>query len=564
MKTSRIVLGCILASLCFLAGGAGAQVTEFSTGISASAGPASITTGPDGNLWFTEVTLGQIGRITPAGVVTEFSAGISAGAGLGRITTGPDGNLWFTEQSGNRIGRITPSGVVTEFSAGITAGAGPYDITAGPDGNLWFTEISGKRIGRITPAGVVTEFSAGSTVNPAEITAGPDGNLWFTECYYFKNFCNGRVGRITPLGVVTTFTVSAFPVGITTGPDGNLWFTASNQIGRITPLGVVTAFTAGISAGATPKGITTGPDGNLWFTEGFGNRIGRITPSGIVTEFGAGISAGAGPFDITAGPDGNLWFTELSGNRIGRIEIDGSADLAIANSDAPDPVVVGNPLTYTITVTNHGPSAANGVTMTDSLLAKFASAAPSQGSCSGTVTVTCSLGTLSSGSSATVTIVVTSNKAGGISNTASVTAIEPDPDMGNNSATQVTTITRRPLPDLAGNWASADQQCTTKLSATTCSIHGSLNIMNQGAWGAGASIVRFYLSTDASLGTDDLLLGQASVPALPLGQSKLIDVKFGLAIGTNASGKFVIAVIDADNVVAEGDESNNVLSARLP
>jgi uncharacterized repeat protein (TIGR01451 family) len=563
MKTSRIVLGCILA-FCFLAGGAGAQVTEFSAGISASAGPAGITAGPDGNLWFTEATLGQIGRITPAGVVTEFSAGISAGAGLGRIIAGPDGNLWFTEQSGNRIGRITPSGVVTEFSDGITAGARPYDITAGPDGNLWFTESSGKRIGRITPAGVVTEFSAGPTVNPTGITVGPDGNLWFTECYYFKNFCNGRIGRMTPLGVVTTFTVSAFPVDITTGPDGNLWFTASNQIGRITPVGVVTVFSAGISAGATPKGITAGPDGNLWFTEGFGNRIGRITPSGVVSEFSAGISAGAGPFDITASPSGDLWFTELTGNRIGLIEIDGSADLAITNSDSPDPVVVGSPLTYTVTVTNHGPSAANDVTMTDSLLAPFASAATSQGSCSGTTNLTCNLGTLSSGSSATVTVVVTPNKPGGISSTASVAAIEPDPDMSNNSATQVTTITRRPLPDLTGGWASAEQQCTTKLSATSCSIHGSLNIINQGAGNAGASTVRFYLSTDAGFGADDLLLGQASVPALPAGQSKLIEVKSTLAMGTNASGKFVIAVIDADNAIAEADESNNVLSVRIP
>ena len=320
MKTYRMILGCILASLGFLASGAGAQmITEFSTGITAGAGPTGITTGPDGNLWFTEATIGQIGRITPAGVVTEFSAGISAGAGLRKITAGPDGNLWFTEQTGNRIGRITPLGVVTEFSAGITAGAGPYDITAGPDGNLWFTERSGKRIGRITPAGVVTEFSTGIMSAPGLITPGPDGNLWFTECFTFKHFCNGQIGRITPLGVVTTFKISPFPVDITAGPDGNLWFTAVNRIGRITPLGVVTEFSVGITAGAEPLGITAGPDGNLWFTEHSGNRIGRIVPLGCVTEFSAGLSAGAGPYDITTGPDGNLWFTELGVSRIGRL-----------------------------------------------------------------------------------------------------------------------------------------------------------------------------------------------------------------------------------------------------
>ena len=42
-----------------------------------------------------------IGRITTAGVVTEFSSGISAGAGPVGITVGPDGNIWFAEYGGS-------------------------------------------------------------------------------------------------------------------------------------------------------------------------------------------------------------------------------------------------------------------------------------------------------------------------------------------------------------------------------------------------------------------------------------------------------------------------------
>ena len=65
------------------------------------------------------------------------------------ITTGPDGNLWFTEHDGNKVGRITPDGTITEFAV-PTANGGQSGITAGPDNALWFTENAGNKIGRIT------------------------------------------------------------------------------------------------------------------------------------------------------------------------------------------------------------------------------------------------------------------------------------------------------------------------------------------------------------------------------------------------------------------------------
>ncbi len=302
------------------------QVTEFSAGITAGAGPASITTGPDGNLWFTENGTDSIGRITATGTVTEFTNGITSGASLVDITTGPDGNLWFTESGTDGIGRITPTGTVTEFTNGISSGASPTGIVAGPDGNLWFTEPGNDSIGRITPAGTVTEFANAISANSgtALIVRGPDGNLWFTEPD------GGRIGRITPAGTVTEFangiTPNSAPTGIAAGPDGNLWFTESNggRIGRITPTGAVTEFSSGITPASTPAGIAKGPDGNLWFTENSSDKVARITPTGTVTEFSAGITSGSAPTFITAGPDANMWFTENTGDRVARILVTGT------------------------------------------------------------------------------------------------------------------------------------------------------------------------------------------------------------------------------------------------
>jgi streptogramin lyase/putative cell wall-binding protein len=293
-------------------------ITEFSAGIPATANPAGIVVGPDGDVWFTESVTGQIARITPQGVVTQFAAHSPPGGGPANIALGPDGNLWFTEVT-NAIGRITPAGVVTTFTAGITQFTDA--IAAGSDGNMWFTE-GHNMVGKITPAGVVTEYP-GANGETNSITAGPDGNLWFATLV-------PSVGRVTTSGVVTILTAgidaSWGSSRITVGPDGALWFTIdSGGIGRITTSGAVTEYSADL-AGTEPLGITTGPDGALWFTDFANSRIGRITTSGAVSLYSAGISAGAGPQAILTGPDGNLWFTEASGHRVGKVVIAGSGD----------------------------------------------------------------------------------------------------------------------------------------------------------------------------------------------------------------------------------------------
>lgn len=121
----------------------------------------------------------------------------------------------------------------------------------------------------------------------------------------------------------------------------------------------------------------------------------------------------------------------------------GNADLSITKTASAPPYASGSPVTYTITVTDAGPTAAANTTVTDVLPAgtSFVSATPSQGSCSGTTTVTCNLGTLANGGSATVTLTVTLPSAPGpVSNTATVTSANTDPNPGNNSSTAAITV----------------------------------------------------------------------------------------------------------------------------
>jgi uncharacterized repeat protein (TIGR01451 family) len=91
-----------------------------------------------------------------------------------------------------------------------------------------------------------------------------------------------------------------------------------------------------------------------------------------------------------------------------------ASDLTVAVTDAPDPVVAGENLVYTATVTNNGPGAAPAAKLNWSVPngAAQISATPSQGNCP-TVS-TCELGSLAAGASATLTLTVKPTAAGSI------------------------------------------------------------------------------------------------------------------------------------------------------
>jgi uncharacterized repeat protein (TIGR01451 family) len=140
-----------------------------------------------------------------------------------------------------------------------------------------------------------------------------------------------------------------------------------------------------------------------------------------------------------------------------------SADLIVNKTDAPDPVGVSEVVTFTVVVTNNGPSFATNVVLNDVFPAPSPASTATfsyqggltvtQGSCTEPVigatsgTVSCSMGSLANGASATLTYNLRADAAGTKFNAATVSATEPDPLSANNGETESTTA--RPLADLA-------------------------------------------------------------------------------------------------------------------
>lgn len=122
----------------------------------------------------------------------------------------------------------------------------------------------------------------------------------------------------------------------------------------------------------------------------------------------------------------------------------GSADLAItktANLSNPPVAFGGAPLSYTISVTNNGPTAASAVSVSDTLPAGsgFVSATGAGWSCGFAAgTVTCTRPSLAVGAAPAITLTITTptvSKSGTLSNTATVSSATTDPDPSNNSST---------------------------------------------------------------------------------------------------------------------------------
>jgi putative Ig domain-containing protein/CARDB protein len=137
----------------------------------------------------------------------------------------------------------------------------------------------------------------------------------------------------------------------------------------------------------------------------------------------------------------------------------------------------------------------------------------------------------------------------------------PDQNGANNLRVADTGPIFLTLPDFAGSWSTPPTQtCTGAGPGLRCKLRGTFELVNQGAVPAGASsVVRFYLSNDAVVDGSDTLLKEVSVRTLRAGGTRSIRLSVSLSLGTSASGRFVIAVLDANNAVAETSETNNTI-----
>ena len=294
-----------------------------------------------------------------------------------------------------------------------------------------------------------------------------DSRMFLVESTVVNNTAAGNGGGVTgkfDLG----FEGATIAANVAGGNGGGVYFEEFSQhnFGRVedtiladnapndlgTAAGVTVPVTYSLVENPGTASITPGPG----YLTGVDPQLGPLqtdpgSPTATRDPAPASPVINAGDPAVTGGTD-QRYYPRVAGGRVdmGAVEVQPpppvSADLHVTTS-ATGPFIASQPVEYTITVANDGPSPAS-PTLTETLPAgsQFLGVSSTHGTCTGTTILTCTLGTLIPGETAQVTVDLIFNAPGTYTSTSSVTAPEPDPGPANNTATTNFTVEANDAP----------------------------------------------------------------------------------------------------------------------
>jgi len=376
----------------------------------------------------------------------------------------------------------------------ISQGPGPAMLCSTPGGGMGGLVSC---TAATFPAGATTTFTltghipagtpSGTTfVNTATVTSSNDPNDENNSSFTVLTVASVDIG-VVKLGppTVTAGTNISYTITVSnSGPDNALGVTLED------PLPPNTTFVSlnqnnGPPAVCTPPGVGTNGIVSCNFASLANGSSAQFT---LVIEAGNTTSATNTATVTTDSADSN----PANGFSTVITSVTPSADLAVAKN-GPATINAGANLTYTVTVTNNGPSDAGNVSLTDTLPADttFVSATQNSGpafSCitpapGGTGAIACTIDPFPAAATATFTFVLHASPAASsgssIANTAGVATTTADPNVGNNSSTSTATVVVEADVTVVKNGPTsiaAGTDITYNLTVTNTGPSDSLNV----------------------------------------------------------------------------------------
>jgi len=236
-------------------------------------------------------------------------------------------------------------------------------------------------------------------------------------------------------------------------------------------------------------------------------------------------------------------------------------DLSLSLASSKTSVFVGDPIVYTLTITNNGPEPVAAATAAVTLPAElsFASVSPST-ACSGSSPINCSVGALTAGQKSVLTITTSPAKTTGTSvTTATVSSPTPDSNTANNSASATISVLAREGADLAVRIAGPTLLVPGRDSAF------SITLTNNGSVSARDAAISFAPPAGASLvslvqtgGATQFTCSGNSCRAAQFDSRANATFTAVATIGTTSSAGMVLtAIASATTSTTDVDSTNN-------
>jgi len=144
-------------------------------------GPGSslrVAEAPDGRIWFTNGGSSLV--VLDPSSSTAYYYGLPSGTQALALTVGPNGWVWFTDVSRPAIGALDPTSADV-YLWSIPGGSQPFDLVRDGSGGIWFTDRMANAIGRLDPfANEIAIYLLAANARPAFLALDDDETVWFT------------------------------------------------------------------------------------------------------------------------------------------------------------------------------------------------------------------------------------------------------------------------------------------------------------------------------------------------------------------------------------------------
>ncbi len=371
-------------------------------------GPTNVVVDSAGNLYIADDSNFRLRKVDTSGIITTVAGNGNPYSGpdggppaqsveiglVEGLATPADGNVYFTDVSVSTIRKVTPSGVVTTVAGngtdGFSGDGGPAtsaqlstarDVAFNRAGNLYIADTDNNRIRKVDKSGIITTVAGNGIAGfsgdgglatlaqlnfPRAVEFDSRGNL------YIGDDLNSVVRKVTPKGIITTVAgiggvpgnsgdggqatsaLLSSPIGLVFDATGNLYIADYNNsnVRKVDVFGVITTVAGtgvyGFSGDGGPAieaelsrpiGLEADSRGNLYIADIENNRVRKVNAAGIISTVagGGGVADSVEPgFSGDGGPaklsllnvpiglaldaSDNLYIGDFNNQRIRRVE----------------------------------------------------------------------------------------------------------------------------------------------------------------------------------------------------------------------------------------------------